>query len=300
MVLSQYCKANHKEDKKMIYSKKFCIVNYSDGKFLRGTKRMKESLIKCGYTGDFLLFSESDKSRFPSHDDSPWAFKPLAIREAFNRGYEYVLWLDSSMICIRNPRRIFSKIICNGYYFVTQKSDSFGEWCSDYALSELGINREQSFSFEELNAAIVGFNKSNKKACNILDEWCSFALKGKAFRGLPKEYNLYETFNNNNRQCSSDIRVKGHRHDQTVLSYLVWKNHCKTSYIEIKNIQSTNKNGDSVYTKAISFAVCMVQNRDIKYDNYLLNYSKWGNNHGIKKIIFIIMSIIETIRNCFL
>lgn len=283
----------------MNYNKKFCIVNYADGVFLRGQKRLKESLVSCGYTGDFLFLSDSDKERFPLHEDSPWAFKPLAIREAFSKGYEYVLWLDSSIICIRNPKQVFSKIMNQGFYFVTLNNDSFGEWCSDYALEELGIGREESYTFDELNAAIVGFNKNNGTACDILDEWCSFALSGKAFRGLPKEYELAATFNNNNKQCSTDIRVKGHRHDQTVLSYLVWKHHCKTNFTEIKNIQSINDNGLSVYARAIPFFVCLVQNRDIKYENYLKSYSKWGNSKGIKKLFFILLSLLNTVRDFF-
>lgn len=273
-----------------------CIVNFATGKYVEGQNRLRNSLLNSGYNGSFLFFSDNDSNRFPKQDDSPWGFKPLIIQEAIKKGYKYILWLDSNMICLRKPKTIFKKIKNFGFYISSSFTHDMGTWCSDLALETFNISREQSFHIFEVNPSYVGINASNSNAMNLLNDWANFALDGKTFRGISKEFPLAETNRNFNHLVSKDDRVKGHRHDQTALSFLCWKYNIKLSFCEIKNIQSKQLDGSNKYSKAISFEVEIVQNRDIKSDSYLLTYDKYGNNTGLKKIKFIILSIIETIR----
>ena len=68
-----------------------------------------------------------------------------------------------------------------------------------------------------------GINADSKNAKDIFTEWNNFANDGKTFKGLSEEYDIKDSFMNLNNIVSKDKRVKGHRHDQTALSFLAWK-----------------------------------------------------------------------------
>lgn len=280
----------------MKFTSEFCIVNYASGIYKKGQKRLKDSLISNGYTGDFLFFTEENGELIPSQDESPWGFKPVLLNYAKEKGYKYILWLDSNMICIRKPVTIFKKIIKNGYYISSSYTTKMGYWCSDIALENFGIDRETSFKITEVNPSYVGINIYNPIAIKLLNEWNKYALDGITFRGIPQNYLLSETNKNDRGIVSKDTRVKGHRHDQTALSYLVWKYKLKISFMETKNVQSLTSNNENKYSIAIPLTVEIVQNRDIKFEKYYKTYNKWGNTTGFSKIKFIILSLIDTGR----
>ena len=280
----------------MKFTSEFCIVNYASGIYKKGQKRLKDSLISNGYTGDFLFFTEENGELIPSQDESPWGFKPVLLNYAKEKGYKYILWLDSNMICIRKPVTIFKKIIKNGYYISSSYTTKMGYWCSDIALENFGIDRETSFKITEVNPSYVGINIYNPIAIKLLNEWNKYALDGITFRGIPQNYLLSETNKNDRGIVSKDTRVKGHRHDQTALSYLVWKYKLKISFMETKNVQSLTSNNENKYSIAIPLTVEIVQNRDIKFEKYYKTYNKWGNTADFSKIKFIILSLIDTGR----
>lgn len=280
----------------MKFTSEFCIVNYASGIYKKGQKRLKDSLISNGYTGDFLFFTEENGELIPSQDESPWGFKPVLLNYAKEKGYKYILWLDSNMICIRKPVTIFKKIIKNGYYISSSYTTKMGYWCSDIALENFGIDRETSFKITEVNPSYVGINIYNSIAIKLLNEWNKYALDGITFRGIPQNYLLSETNKNDRGIVSKDTRVKGHRHDQTALSYLVWKYKLKISFMETKNVQSLTSNNENKYSIAIPLTVEIGQNRDIKFEKYYKTYNKWGNTTGFSKIKFIILSLIDTGR----
>lgn len=280
----------------MKFTSEFCIVNYASGIYKKGQKRLKDSLISNGYTGDFLFFTEENGELIPSQDESPWGFKPVLLNYAKEKGYKYILWLDSNMICIRKPVTIFKKIIKDGYYISSSYTTKMGYWCSDIALENFGIDRETSFKITEINACIVGFSTKNTSKIKILNEWLQYAEDKITFRGIPKTLPFELSFKNNNNLLSNNNRVLGHRHDQTALSFLIWKYRLKISYMETKNIQSLTATKENKYSKAIPLTTEIVQNRDIKFEDYYKTYNKWGNKKGLDKIRFIILSLIDTIR----
>lgn len=268
-----------------------CIVCVATGNYSKGLNRLEKSLKGNNYKGDILFFTDSLPKDSPMHEESPWGFKPFAIREAISKGYKKVLWLDSNMVCIRNPKKIFKKIQNDGYYTMCSYSNTLGEWCSDIVLNNLGLEREKAFSLFEVSPQCLGINADNDVAISFLEEWCKYALDGISFRGLPKEYPLEMTKTNKDNNLSSDNRVKGHRHDQTIATYLMWKYAFKRSYCEVKNIQAGTN-----YSKAISYNVEFVQNRDITGETYLETVTKWLNSKGLKKIVFILLSFVDVIK----
>ena len=273
-----------------------CIVNYSSGIYLNGQKRLKQSLIDNGYTGDFLFFDDSDVS-FPLQSEIPYGFKLKAVSIAIEKGYKYILWLDSNLVCIRQPKKIFSIIKNQDIYVYSPYADKMGYWCSDLALQSFSIERNQAFEIDELCAAIFGINADSKKTVDFFAEWNNFAKDGKTFKGLSEEYDIKDSFKNLNNIVSKDNRVKGHRHDQTALSFLAWKYKLDIHYLEVKDVCAVNAATlKHKYSKAISFDVEIAQNRDIKTQKYFEHYNRWGNTKGINKFCFICLSFVDTIK----
>lgn len=281
---------------KEIFFNSCCIVSFSTSNFITGQKRLKQSLIANGYTGDFLFFDDSNK-KIPLQKDVPYGFKPFVLNIAVQKGYKYILWLDSSIICIRNPKKIFSIIKKEGTFVWSPYTAKMGEWCSDIALNSFNLQRETSFQIDELCGAIYGFNTENPDAISLFNEWNAYANDKKTFLGIPKNIDYKESFTNKTLLVSKDERVKGHRHDQTALSFLAYKYKIPLHYLEVKDICMTDLlNNNHIYSKAIGFDTILVLNRDIKSSVYYDTYNKYGNSKGLKKLLFIILSLIDTMR----
>lgn len=273
-----------------------CIVNYSSGIYLKGQERLKQSLIDNGYNGAFLFFDDTDP-HFKPQEEKPFAFKPLSMYIAIQRGYKYILWLDANMICIRKPKKIFSIIKEDGVFVYSPYTSSMGTWCSDFALEKFKITRDESLNITELCSAAFGIDSGSEKAMNILNKWNDFANDGITFKGIPTQYSFWDSFTNNNLIVSKDNRVKGHRHDQTALSFLAWKYKLDIHYLEVKDVYAGNTtNIKHKYSKGISFDIEIAHNRDTKTHIFLKKYDKWGNTKGFNKICFICLSFIDTIK----
>ena len=160
----------------------------------------------------------------PSHLEVPFAFKPFCFEEARRRGFELILWLDSSCLVVRPLDRVFAQIEQRGYVLFANRDFKVGQWASDEALSRFGLDRDQAMTMPELNAAAIGLNMADPVAATFLERWLDAAKEGTAFRGIkdpfrsPDDY--WDVKLNRSNRVSTDPRVRGHRHDQTVAGIL--------------------------------------------------------------------------------
>ena len=81
-----------------------------------------------------------------------------------------------------------------------------GTWCTDDALPKLNLTRARAFDITMVCASVYGLKIGHPQAMSGLEYLQSHeeAMKG--------------PWNNDGFQISRDPRVRGHRHDQTVLS----------------------------------------------------------------------------------
>jgi hypothetical protein len=190
---------------------------------------------------------------------------------------------------IRNPNKIFDVIDKQGYFIFSNFVSNVDGWSSDYTLDKLKIDRQTAKLMPEIRAHVIGLNTENKIAMSFLYKWINIAKDGISFRGLPIEVPLLETFTNNGK-ISKEVYVKGHRHDQTVASILVWQlkmrisNKFSIDYMgEIKN-----KN------RPISLDTIVLQDRSYKYTGQARMIDKYENKKGLNKIFYIGLSLIYT------
>lgn len=191
---------------------KKCVINYaSENWYPRGQQRLQQSLKDTGFNGDFLKWSDAHEIGSPTHQEAPYAFKPHALKSAFTRGYELVLWCDASVWAVKPIDSVFGYLSEHSHMFFY--NTCAGEWTSDACLNGFGISREAAMKIPMLMGICMGFNLTHDVTRKFLNQWLEKSRDGFSFPG---------DWRNDHNQVSSDPRCKGHRHDQSVASILAF------------------------------------------------------------------------------
>jgi hypothetical protein len=177
-----------------------------------GQARLKKSFEDNGYDGAFHFYHDEQQLGCPLHTETPYAFKAYALKQAFDDGYERVIWCDAS-VTLNKPFSVLSELLDEKGYVLCQNGWDSGQWCSDAALEPLGITREESFDIPHIMACSMAFDFNRPECVEWLAGYCKHANMD-TFKGA---------WSNKNREVSLDPRVLGHRHDQTVGSVLAWQ-----------------------------------------------------------------------------
>ena len=187
--------------------------------------RLLASLDRARFGGQVLSWGPgSFPAGCPSHQEVPFAFKPYCFRAARERGLELVLWLDAACVVVRDLDGLLGAIRKRGYLLFRNARHRAGEWASDEALAVFGLGREEALQIPEINAAALGLDLLHPLGREFLERWHAAATDGVAFRGTREPLRSAQDYGdvkwNRAQRISSDPRVRGHRHDQTVAGLL--------------------------------------------------------------------------------
>jgi len=94
---------------------KRCVLNFSNGRYIRGQERLVSSLKNVGYKDGILVDTKESDIPFKTHDEVNYGFKAGMINKALKLGYESVLWIDSSVYAGKDVSPIFDYIEKNGF-----------------------------------------------------------------------------------------------------------------------------------------------------------------------------------------
>lgn len=190
---------------------KICVVNFAEGsRYVKGQKRLKQTFLDNGYTGDFAFYSNVSELNCPKHEDIPYAFKAYALFQKLEEDYDILIWADSLMMLVKPFKNVLDYILEHGSIFPLNGWTT-GEWCADTALEPLGITREESFTYPHLMACVMAFDCRKQINKEFLVQYYKRASDGITFVG---------DWKNDKHQVSDDDRVLGHRHDQTAASII--------------------------------------------------------------------------------
>jgi hypothetical protein len=170
-----------------------------------------------------LFWKSSYPPGSPRHEDCQYAFKYYAFKEAVRQGFIELLWLDAGMTALKPLQAIWDLVAHEGYFFIPN-GYSLGNWCSDTALRVLGLSREEAFDVPLISGSVFGLNMRNTTAKRIYKNWGFYtaagAMNGAHINALVAEKVVPILGARPIGPVSSDSRVFGHRHDESVLS--VW------------------------------------------------------------------------------
>lgn len=153
------------------------------------------------------------------HDYTAYCAKPFVLAAARNSGADIAILVDAAFYAIRSIQPLIQHIARNGYY-LCRNGYSVGEWSSDDCLNRMGTNREEAWKIEEASSYCVGLNFADGRCTELLRSWCGYASDRLTIPG--PHTSLYEQGRNKGFVSVNPI-VRGHRHDQTVLSILAYK-----------------------------------------------------------------------------
>lgn len=140
------------------------------------------------------------------HSEIPYQFKPAIFQIAREEGYEKIIWCDSTIKILKDPLPLFQQSD-SGIIAFENLGHPLWNWISDDAQEQLGISAEELKYIPQIMACVIGFDFSKTKANIVFDEWVIKARDGKSFRD-----------SSSNREG-----FRAHRHDQAVLSGLLWQ-----------------------------------------------------------------------------
>lgn len=167
--------------------KKKAIVNLATDidRYKFGQDRLQKSYIThhCGndnYQENVpslhLLLGENSVG-CPAHNLNPYAFKIHAIEDLRNRDYEQVLWLDSSIVFVKNSKPIFDWIEEKGFFF-EEAGHWVGSWCNERTLDYFKITREEAMTMPMFSAGFTGLDFTNSKAIEFFERWKMSMIDG--------------------------------------------------------------------------------------------------------------------------
>lgn len=196
-----------------------CVVSFADssGSYRKKLQRLEQSL-KGNFDGDFLGFTDYKQIGSPTHSEIPYAFKPYAIQKAIDLGYEQILWCDSPIYAKQSIQPVFDHIAEHGYVFFDNIGYSLGDYTNDKTLKYFAITREEAWKIPMIMACCMGF------AANYGNKFRGLTPKGMFDQYKEVAPELYPgEWDNDDLTESMDLRVKGHRHDQSVISAIIHK-----------------------------------------------------------------------------
>jgi hypothetical protein len=150
------------------------------------------------------------------YDYTAYCAKPFTLAAARAAGADIAILCDAAFFAIRDIRLLVDHIAQTGYYFC-RNGMRVGEWSSDRCLERMGTTREQVWDYEEISSYCVGINFSDGRMIRLLERWIGYAADRSTIPGPHTSTNVQ---GRNRGFVSTDTRVLGHRHDQTVLSIL--------------------------------------------------------------------------------
>ncbi len=212
---------------------KKCIVSFASAgreSYQKALLRMIE-VSKPHWDGDFILYSQGGycdkyldvnielghdmphciRDTAKPHNLVPYQFKLIMIQKARDAGYEQIIWLDSTIKLIKNPQPLLDQATNNGVVVFDNIGHKLSHWIHDSALIALGVNptdRDYINTLPQIMACVIIFDFRHPVAQETFEEWWVHSQNGVSFC---------------NGYSSSRPEYIAHRHDQCILSYLLYK-----------------------------------------------------------------------------
>lgn len=172
-----------------------CIVSFADTPAYQAKMRRLEKSIPHGI--DFLGFTDVKQIDCEPHSQIPYKFKPAAIAKARDMNYDLVIWCDSPIHVVKPLTKFFEYLEEYDFAFFDNIGHSLGMWTNDRCLDYFSMNRETALETKMIMACCMGFNFRHEYVNSLFDEY--YELADMLYPGSWKD----------------------HRHDQTVMSFLL-------------------------------------------------------------------------------
>ena len=188
------------------------IVNFADGRYIAGQKRLYESITKIPDHKNITCFCAGPHISMPcrvftDHRKVPYFFKVESLIYASSYS-NLLLWLDASLYATGGSLHpIFDYIERQGYLLEWGGWNN-AQWCNDASLAGFGFTRDEAEKQRHVRSGMFGISLVHAKGRQLLESLVRYKL---FFCGARE---------NRFKSESLDPRCFGHRQDQSVLSLI--------------------------------------------------------------------------------
>jgi hypothetical protein len=187
-----------------------CLINAAwGGWYSQGSKRLEKSFIHHGWAYD-MFFWRDEPINEHFDPNQPYTIKAAALHEAIKMGYTRILWLDSSVWCVKDPNPIMDIINAEAGYFWSS-GYNLAQTATDADLEFTGWDRDYAEQLPELSSSMFGVNIENPKGQIFVDTF--FKAKEAGVFGTSRLHN----------NASKDKRFLFGRQDQTAATIAFYK-----------------------------------------------------------------------------
>lgn len=207
-----------------------CIVSFSSfgrENYNRAQLRLIRSIKDSGWDGGIIMQSldgyvdeylglKIETGKYPcshkynltwNHAEIPYAFKPEIIQVARERGYEQVIWCDSTILLAKIPEASFAHAKEHGVAAFHNLGHPLKYYCSDLCLERQFVTEEELEDIQQIMACCTVFDFTNPKGEEAFEKWVEASRDGVSFQNYGSEREGFIT----------------HKHDQATLSLILWK-----------------------------------------------------------------------------
>lgn len=183
-----------------------CVTTVAVGRaFPQKAERLRRSLARHDPRLTFAPFINHYPKGTPTTKETTYAFKPLAIQQRLNEGYDTVIWIDSAFVATGPIRPVVSIAQKHNHVVLLDPGWNLRQWSSDKQLEAFGLSRSEAERIPIPLAGVCAFTKESE----LLRQWVSHIDLFPGPRRNPKS------------SCTRDPKCLGTRHDQTVLGILM-------------------------------------------------------------------------------
>ena len=173
------------------------------------SKSILQSLEEVGFNGHFYLLNGG----FPTplgiemkYAGVPYSFKIFTMLEAYNLGFDKVIWIDSSCYAVNNPQRLFDILDTNDSLFKWFLPNAFEKDTNveSYDLTVLPktldlLNRLSGRNVRRdlnVNSIVFGLNLTSEKIKGFISEYYEMVKLGLPFLSTFPEEIVFSTIFN--------------------------------------------------------------------------------------------------------
>lgn len=183
---------------------RICITTVAVGRtFPQKAERLRKSLQRFDPRIPFVPFVNVYPKGTPDQTRGvTYAFKPLAIQQRLDEGYDIVMWIDSAFVAQKSVMPIVAIARRAGHVVLQDDGWNMRQWSSDAQLAAFGITRTAAEHIPIPLAGVCAFVRGTR----LLSEWVA---KIAMFPGPRRAAHRL------------DPVFRGTRHDQTILGLLM-------------------------------------------------------------------------------
>jgi hypothetical protein len=155
------------------------IISFANdsGNYMKALERLEKSMNRFDIN-TFIGFRGEASIGSPLHRDNPYAFKIYAFKKALELGYRKILYVDSSVVAVKELDSLW-QILDEDGYFIQEAGHFVGRWCNDRTLNYFGISREEAMLIPMYgNCGVIALDFDKHIALNFFELWEKSMLDG--------------------------------------------------------------------------------------------------------------------------